>query len=238
MTRLETKNIKHSVFDAYGTLFDLRSATSSHQKELRKKVSLVSDLWRKKQLEYTWLRSLMGNYVDFSHVTKEALDFALDSNGICDDNLKQELLNSYQYLTYFSEIPKFLKSLKNKGLGIYILSNGTFDMLKKTVINSNLDQYFDWIFSVDTIRVFKPNPKVYAYAAKKLECKPQEILFFSSNSWDIAGASSFGFQSVWVNRFNQKSERLPGKPVLEIKNLRDFLKYLDWNFLKFFGFLN
>ena len=114
---------------------------------------------------------------------------------------------------------------------MYVLSNGTYNMLKKTIINSNLDQYFDSIFSVDTIRVFKPNPKVYEYAANKLERRPKEIVFFSSNSWDIAGASSFGFQSVWVNRFKQKSERLPGKAVLEIKNLKDFLKYKFRNIL-------
>ena len=227
MPLLENKNINHVVFDAYGTIFDFRSAISSYQKELGRKFSLVSDLWRRKQLEYTWLRSLMGKYVDFNQVTREALEFTLDSNGIYDNNLKKELLNSYKNLTYFPEVPKFLKTLKKKGLVISLLSNGTYDMLNKMVINCNLNQFFDSIFSVDTIKVFKPNPKVYEYAATKLQSRPKDIIFFSSNSWDIAGASSFGFQTIWVNRFKHKSEKLPGIPLLEIKNLKDFLKYID-----------
>ena len=227
MPLLENQNIIHAVFDAYGTIFDFRSAIPSYQKELGKKVSLISDLWRRKQLEYTWLRSLMGNYADFNQVTREALEFTLDSYGIYDNNLKKELFNSYKNLKFYPEVPKFLKSLKKKRFVISLLSNGTYNMLNEIVINNNLDQYFDSIFSVDTIKVFKPNPKVYEYAARKLESNPKDIMFFSSNSWDIAGASSFGFQTIWVNRFKHKSEKLPGKPFLEIKNLTDFLKYID-----------
>ena len=227
MHLLENQNINHAVFDAYGTIFDFRSEIYSYQKELGKKVPLISDLWRRKQLEYSWLRSLMGTYVDFKQVTREALEFTLDAYGIYDNNLKKELLNSYKNLTYYPEVTKFLKSLKKKRFVISLLSNGTYDMLNEIVINSNLDQYFDSIFSVDSIKVFKPNPKVYEYAASKLESNPKDILFFSSNSWDIAGASSFGFQTIWVNRFKHKSERLPGNPLLEIKNLKDFLKYID-----------
>ncbi len=169
----------------------------------------------------------MGKYVDFNQVTREALEFTLDSNGINDNNLKKELLNSYKNLTYFPEVPKFLKTLKKKGLVISLLSNGIYDMLNKIVINCNLNQFFDSIFSVDTIKVFKPNPKVYEYTASKLESRPKDIIFISSNSWDIAGASSFGFQTIWGNRFKHKSEKLTGKPLLEIKNLKIFFKYID-----------
>ena len=217
--------VKHIVFDAYGTLFDVHSAASRHQVKLGEKAQVVSNLWRTKQLEYTWLRSLMRSYANFTQVTKEALDFAFDANGISDISLRKDLLNAYEKLTCYPEVPKVLRLLKNNGLRTAILSNGTFEMLKAGVRNSGLEGYFDNIFSVDTIRVFKPDPRVYKLAVDKLGCNPEEILFFSSNAWDISGASSYGFQTIWVNRFGQKSERLPGEPVLEIKTLNPILEH-------------
>ena len=225
MNQLNTNIVKHAVFDAYGTLFDVHSAVSRHQEKLGEKAQLVSNLWRRKQLEYTWLRSLMRNYVSFSQITEDALEFAFDSNEISEKSLKKELLNSYQELACYSEIPDVLKFFKKQGLEMSILSNGTFEMLKKGVQNSNLEEYFESIFSVEKLGVFKPDQRVYKLPVEKLDCRPEEILFFSSNSWDISGASSFGFQAIWVNRFGQKSERLPGEPVLEIKTLNEVLKY-------------
>tara|TARA_B100000700_G_scaffold329324_1_gene450562 strand:+ start:1576 stop:2259 length:684 start_codon:yes stop_codon:yes gene_type:complete len=226
MTLLDAKIIMHTVFDAYGTIFDVHSATSRYQSKLGEKAYPVSELWRRKQLEYTWLRSLMVNYVDFRQVTRDALDFAFDENGISDNRLKEELLNSYLYLDCYSEVPKFLKSLKNYSFSMSILSNGTREMLEKAIRNCSLEKFFDEIFSVDTIEVFNPDPKVYKYPVNKLGCDPKEILFFSTNSWDISGASSFGYQTVWVNRFQQKPDILPGETLLEINNLKDVFNFI------------
>jgi len=225
MKSLSTKIIKHAVFDAYGTLFDVHSAVSRHQVKLGEKAQIVSNLWRVKQLEYTWLRTLMGCYENFFQVTQDALDFAFDANGISDIFLRKELLNAYKKLSCYPEVPGVIRCIKKQGLRTAILSNGTQEMLESGVRNSDLKNYFDKIFSADAIRVFKPDHRVYKLALDELECNPEEILFFSSNAWDISGASNFGFKTVWVNRFGQKFERLPGEPLLELKTLNSFLEH-------------
>jgi len=227
MSTLALKDVKHAVFDAYGTLFDVHSAAAQHQKKLGDKAQTVSTLWRTKQLEYTWLRSLMQRYVNFSQVTRDALDYALESHGIADESLRQDLLNAYQQLSCYPEVPETLQKLKQQGLGTAILSNGSFEMLEAGVRNSGLKELLDGVFSVETIRIFKPDPQVYQLAVDQLGCDPQEILFFSSNAWDVSGSATFGFQAVWVNRFGQAPERLPGNPVLEIKSLDVVLKYFS-----------
>ncbi len=227
MSTLALKDVKHAVFDAYGTLFDVHSAAAQHQKKLGDKAQTVSTLWRTKQLEYTWLRSLMQRYVNFSQVTRDALDYALESHGIADESLRQDLLNAYQQLSCYPEVPETLQKLKQQGLGTAILSNGSFEMLEAGVRNSGLEELLDGVFSVETIRIFKPDPQVYQLAVDQLGCDPQEILFFSSNAWDVSGSATFGFQAVWVNRFGQAPERLPGNPVLEIKSLDVVLKYFS-----------
>ncbi len=227
MSTLALKDVKHAVFDAYGTLFDVHSAAAQHQKKLGDKAQTVSTLWRTKQLEYTWLRSLMQRYVNFSQVTRDALDYALESHGIADESLRQDLLNAYQQLSCYPEVPETLQKLKQQGLGTAILSNGSFEMLGAGVRNSGLEELLDGVFSVETIRIFKPDPQVYQLAVDRLGCDPQEILFFSSNAWDVSGSATFGFQAVWVNRFGQAPERLPGNPVLEIKSLDVVLKYFS-----------
>ena len=227
MSTLALKDVKHAVFDAYGTLFDVHSAAAQHQKKLGDKAQAVSTMWRTKQLEYTWLRSLMQRYVNFSQVTRDALDYALESHGIADESLRQDLLNAYQQLSCYPEVPETLQKLKQQGLGTAILSNGSFEMLEAGVRNSGLKELLDGVFSVETIRIFKPDPQVYQLAVDQLGCDPQEILFFSSNAWDVSGSATFGFQAVWVNRFGQAPERLPGNPVLEIKSLDVVLKYFS-----------
>ena len=226
MSSLAFKTVKHAVFDAYGTLFDVHSAASRHQAKLGEKAQAVSALWRTKQLEYTWLRSLMQRYINFAKVTQDALDYALDSHGINDETLRQDLLNAYHELACYPEVPETLSKLKKLGLGTAILSNGTLEMLEAGVRNSQLEDLLDAVFSVDTIRIFKPDPQVYQLAVDQLGCNPKEILFFSSNAWDVSGAATFGYQAVWVNRFGQAPERLPGTPVLEIKTLDAVLQYL------------
>tara|TARA_B100001964_G_scaffold143722_1_gene158390 strand:+ start:105 stop:794 length:690 start_codon:yes stop_codon:yes gene_type:complete len=225
MSSLALKAVKHAVFDAYGTLFDVHSAASRHQQRLGEKAQAVSSLWRTKQLEYTWLRSLMQRYVNFGQVTQDALDYALESHGIHDGSLRQDLMNAYQQLSCYPEVPDTLEKLRQHGLGTAILSNGSFEMLEAGVRNSSLEELLDGVFSVETIRMFKPDPQVYQLAVDQLGCDPQEILFFSSNAWDVSGSATFGFQAVWVNRFGQAPERLPGNPVLEIKTLDDVLQY-------------
>ena len=227
MNEINLKPVQHTVFDAYGTLFDVHSAASQHQQKLGEKAQSVSALWRTKQLEYTWLRSLMERYVNFGQVTQEALDYALDSHGIKDESLRQGLLNAYQQLSCYPEVPETLAKLKQLGLGTSILSNGSFEMLEAGVRNSHLEELLDGVFSVDTIRIFKPDPQVYQLAVDQLGCDPQEILFFSSNAWDVSGSATFGLQAVWVNRFGQAPERLPGNPVLEIKTLDAVLQYFS-----------
>lgn len=226
MSLLAFKTVKHAVFDAYGTLFDVHSAASRHQEKLGENAQAVSALWRTKQLEYTWLRSLMQRYINFAKVTQDALDYALDSHGINDETLRQDLLNAYHELACYPEVPETLSKLKKLGLGTAILSNGTLEMLEAGVRNSQLEDLLDAVFSVDTIRIFKPDPQVYQLAVDQLGCNPKEILFFSSNAWDVSGAATFGYQAVWVNRFGQAPERLPGTPVLEIKTLDAVLQYL------------
>ena len=226
MSSLALKTVKHAVFDAYGTLFDVHSAMSRYQARLGEKAQAVSDLWRTKQLQYTWLRNLMQRYVDFWQITQDALDYALDSYGIDDQNLRRDILNAYHELDCYQEVPETLRNLKEHGLGTAILSNGTLQMLEAGIRNSRLEKLLEAVFSVDTIRIFKPDPQVYQLAVDQLGCSPHEILFFSSNAWDVSGAATFGYQAVWVNRFGQAPERLPGTPVLEIKTLDAVLLYL------------
>ena len=219
MTSVIFKSVRYAVFDAYGTLFDVHSAASRYQARLGEQAQAVSALWRTKQLEYTWLRSLMQRYVDFWKVTQDALDYALDSHGIDDNSLRKDLLSAYHELSCYPEVPETLSKIKQMGLGTAILSNGSPEMLEAGVSNSNLEKVLDSIISVDTIEIFKPSPIVYQLATDQLSCNPEEILFFSSNAWDVSGAATFGFQTVWVNRFGQAPERLPGTPVMEIKTL-------------------
>jgi 2-haloacid dehalogenase len=219
MTSVIFKSVRYAVFDAYGTLFDVHSAASRYQARLGEQAQAVSALWRTKQLEYTWLRSLMQRYVDFWKVTQDALDYALDSHGIDDNSLRKDLLSAYHELSCYPEVPETLSKIKQMGLGTAILSNGSPEMLEAGVSNSNLEKVLDSIISVDTIEIFKPSPIVYQLATDQLGCNPEEILFFSSNAWDVSGAATFGFQTVWVNRFAQAPERLPGTSVMEIKTL-------------------
>ncbi len=219
MTSFNFKSVRHAVFDAYGTLFDVHSAASRYKERLGQHAQAVSTIWRTKQLEYTWLRSLMHSYVDFWEVTQDALDYTLEFQGIDDNSLRIDLLKAYFELSCYPEVPETLSKIKQMGLGTAILSNGSPKMLEAGVTKSNLGKVMDSIISVDTIEIFKPSPKVYQLATDQLSCKPEEILFFSSNAWDVSGAATFGFKTVWVNRFAQAKERLPGNPVLEINTL-------------------
>ncbi len=224
MNSFNFKSVRHALFDAYGTLFDVHSAASRYKDRLGQHSKKVSAIWRTKQLEYTWLRSMMHCYVDFWEVTKDALDYSLELHGVDDNILRKDLLRAYFELSCYPEVPDTLKKIKQMGLGTAILSNGTPKMLKAGVTNSNVGKVLDSIISAHTIKVFKPSPKVYQLATEQLDCMPEEILFFSSNAWDVSGAATFGFKTVWVNRFGQAHERLPGIPIMEINTLDSILR--------------
>ena len=213
--------IKACVFDAYGTLFDVHSAVGIHQARLGDIANRVSALWRTKQLEYTWLRSLMGRHADFWQVTQDALDFAFDTCRIDDPALRSDLIEAYLRLDCYPEVPATLSTLRDRGCQVAILSNGTPAMLSAAVKNSGLEQSIERIFSVEQAGVFKPDPRVYQIAVDDLNVKPAEIVFLSSNAWDAAGASVFGFKVAWVNRFGQSVERLPGQADVEIETLAE-----------------
>jgi 2-haloacid dehalogenase len=213
--------IKACVFDAYGTLFDVHSAVGKHRARLGDVADQVSAVWRTKQLEYTWLRSLMGRHADFWQVTREALDFAFEMHAVKDAELSTDLMEAYLQLTCYPEVPAALAELKQRGFQIAILSNGTPAMLEAAVTNSRLEELIPRIFSVETAGVFKPDPRVYQIAVDALNLKPEEIVFQSSNAWDAAGAAAFGLKVAWINRFGQSPEQLPGKPQVEIKDLSE-----------------
>lgn len=215
------EKVRACVFDAYGTLFDVHSAVGKHRARLGDAADRVSATWRTKQLEYTWLRSLMRRHADFWQITQDALDFALESEGIVDAGLRGDLVEAYLQLDAYPEVPEALGRLKAAGLQVAILSNGSPDMLKAAVANSGLETLMDEVLSVEEVGIFKPVPRVYRLAVDRLSVAPGEILFHSANAWDAYGASSSGLRAAWINRFGQRPERLPGAPDVELKSLAD-----------------
>lgn len=211
--------IKACVFDAYGTLFDVHSAVQRHRNRLGRKADGVSALWRTRQLEYTWLRSLMDRYTDFDQVTEDALDFALDAHQVDDTALRADLLAAYRVLDCYPEVPAVLSALRDASMQTAILSNGTGDTLEHAAASAGIRRSLDSILSVDALRVYKPDPRVYQMAVDSLGVPAKSILFHSSNGWDAAGAATFGFRVAWINRGGQPRERLPGGPAVELESL-------------------
>lgn len=217
MTALQ--NIKACVFDAYGTLFDVHSAVGKHRGRLSEKADQLSMIWRTKQLEYTWLRSLMGAHVDFWQVTQDGLDYAMETCDITDAGLRSDLMNAYLQLDCYPEVKETLTKLKKKGLQTAILSNGSPRMLDAAVESAGLCDVLDGVFSVEEVGIYKPDPRVYQLACDGLDVDAHEISFQSSNAWDAAAAANFGMTVVWVNRFGQKRERLPKAAHAELPTL-------------------
>lgn len=220
------RDINVCVFDAYGTLFDVHSAASQHSSVLGKLEQPISTMWREKQLQYTWLRSLMGVYDDFWTVTGQALDYAMVAHGICDSTTRENLMNAYLELGCFEEVAEVLRKLKDKGFRTAILSNGSPNMLDPVVENSGISELIDVSLSVDSLQLYKPVPQVYQMACDYFNVDAHNISFQSSNCWDAIGASEFGMQVVWCNRYSQQLDRLPAKPHFEIKCLTELLTLL------------
>ena len=214
-------DIKVCVFDAYGTLFDVHAAVGHHRARLGEKADGVSAMWRSKQLEYTWLRSLMGRYVPFWQITGDALDYAFDAHGVSDKSLRDDLLNAYMSLDCYPEVPGVLAELKESGMRTAILSNGSPEMLDAAVKSAKLADLLDAVLSVDALGIFKPHPSVYRLALERLEVEPRQVSFQSSNAWDAAAAATFGFRVAWVNRFAQSVERLPDAPDVQLRTLSE-----------------
>ncbi len=216
---LNRDGIDACVFDAYGTLFDFAAAAAHHKDALGANEKPLSDIWRVRQIEYTWLRSLMGEYVGFWQVTQDALDYALAALGIDDADLRQKLLDVYWQLDAFPEVPAMLAELKADGLKTAVLTNGSPDMVRAAIDNAGVDGVLDAAYSVDAVGIYKPHASVYQLAVDGLSVPKERICFMSSNAWDVAGAANFGFRVVWVNRYGQPQENLPGVPEHVISNL-------------------
>ena len=202
--------VKACVFDAYGTLFDVHSAVRRGGQALGDKAGAVSELWRQKQLEYTWLRSLMGTHVEFWQVTADSLDFALSASGVQDAALHEKLMGLYLSLDAYEEVDATLARLKAAGLVTAILSNGSPRMLEAAVRSAQLGDRLDDVLSVEDVGIYKPDARVYQLAVDRLGVTREEICFLSSNCWDAKGAAHFGFKVAWINRFHRETDRLPG----------------------------
>jgi 2-haloacid dehalogenase len=213
--------VKACLFDAYGTLFDFASAARNCRDVAPDQIGPLTNLWRDKQLQYTWLRAVQGLHEDFWQVTSDALDYSLETLGVGGKGLNERLMQLYLELEPFPEVPEVLARLERSGVRMAILSNGSPKMLEAVVISANLGRYFDAVLSVEEVGVFKPHPKVYQLAVDRLGVPAGAISFQSSNAWDAYAASAFGMQVVWCNRYGQRRERLPGKPNREIKTLAE-----------------
>jgi len=207
------------VFDAYGTLFAVHAAVRRHAGEIGPEGQRFSELWRAKQLEYSWVFTLMGQYQDFWTMTERALDYAFAKIPSVDPRLRQDLLDAYWQLDCYEEVPAVLKALKAGGARLAILSNGSPAMLESAIRSSALDSVLDEVFSVETVRRFKTDQSVYEMVTNTWRLYPETVSFQSSNRWDIAGAHQFGFRTVWLNRTGQPDEYEDFPPDLILPSL-------------------
>ena len=214
------KNIKAIIFDAYGTLFDVNSAAEKCKDKIGDKWEPFANFWRTTQLEYTWLRSLMKRHKDFWQITEDSLDKSMMAFNI-NPKMKDQLLNLYKVLSPFQEVPETLKTLKEKNFKLAILSNGTPSLLNQLVKSNNLDNLFDDLFSIEEVKIYKPDSKVYDLPIKKYEIKKNEVAFLSANTWDVSGAGNYGYNAIWVNRNNNIFDYLDYKPNNQIKSLTE-----------------
>lgn len=212
------------VFDAYGTLFDVTAAARAcaeepGREEFAAVASQLAQIWRLKQLQYSWLRAAAGVHCSFWQVTRDGLDFALEAVGLADPALRRRLMDLYMELGAYPEAAGVLQRLKAAGRRCAILSNGSPDMLQAAIASAGLGDLLDAVLSAESVGVFKPDRRVYELVGRQFGCAAAEVLFVSSNGWDAAAAAGFGFRSVWVNRAGEPIERLPWRPDHEIGDL-------------------
>ena len=219
------KNIKAIIFDAYGTLFDVNSAAEKCKTKIGDKWENFANYWRKTQLEYTWLRSLMDRHKDFWQITEDSLAKSMKAFNI-NSEMKNELLDLYKVLSPYPEVKETLKKLKEKKYKLAILSNGTPSLLNELVKSNSLNNLFDDIFSIEEVKIYKPSSMVYDLPIKKYNIKKEEAAFLSANTWDVSGGGNYGFSSIWVNRNNNIFDYLDYKPKKEISELNQLLDIL------------
>lgn len=215
------------VFDAYGTLFDVNAAARRCGESLGERLDAVSALWRSKQLEYSWLTTLRGDYLDFWTLTGLALDHTLTALKLTDPALKERLLEAYFVLDPYPDARHTLETLRAKGLPLAILSNGSPDMLDAAVGRAGFRDLLDAVLSIDAVKIYKPHPKVYALACDRLQLPAEKIAFVSANNWDASGAARFGFRVVWINRRGATPDMLPGTPQRQITTLAELPSVLE-----------
>lgn len=213
------------IFDAYGTLFDVAAAAREAAAEpgreaFAKHWTKVANDWRLKQLQYTWLRAVAHAHTDFWEVTQSGLDWALEASGLEGDaELRERLLALYWELSAYPEVPQMLAELKARGMNTAILSNGSPDMLNGAVESANVQELLDDVLSVESVGIFKPAPEVYELVTKRFNCAHDEVLFVSSNGWDAACATGYGFKTAWVNRAGEPVDRMPWTPAVILSDL-------------------
>lgn len=221
------RNIKAIVFDAYGTLYDVNSVVAACEAIWPGKGQAVSQLWRAKQLEYSWLRALMQRYENFRLITEAALRYATRAMGLAvDDATRAHLMEQYLHLQPFPEVLSALMAVK-PGRQLVIFSNGSPDLLGPLVVNTGLDRVLDGWISADENQVYKPDPGSYALVTQKLGLTKEQILFISSNPWDVAGSKSFGFNVAWINRSGTVFDELGVGPDLILHNLQELGRHLQ-----------
>ncbi len=216
--------ITTAVFDAYGTLFDVAAAaralaTEPGRGDLAAVWQKLAADWRAKQLQYSWLRAVTGDYISFWQVTQDGLDWALEANGLNDLDLREHLLALYWELAAYPEVPAMLADLKSAGIATAILSNGSKDMLDGAVSSANLGDLLDAVLSVEDVGQFKPDARVYDLVGSHFATTPDQVLFVSSNGWDAAAAAAYGFTTLWANRAGEPVDRLPGVPQHQANDL-------------------
>jgi len=207
------------VFDAYGTLFDFNSAVARHRAAIGPVADALSDMWRTRQIQYTWLRNSMDAYAKFWQVTGEALDHCLAAHRLSAASIRDKLMNAYLSLDPFPEVPAMLDRLRRSGRRLAILSNGNPEMLDAAVAASGLGDRFEAVLSVDEVGVFKPDARVYRLVESRCHVTPDKVCFLSSNCWDAHGAAHFGFRTVWVNRSDAPDDNLPGALAGQVRDL-------------------
>ena len=207
------------VFDAYGTLLDVHSAVARHAGEIGEAAGRLSEIWRTKQLEYTWITSMAGRQESFWRLTQQSLDFAIASTGGVPEGVREKLLEAYEVLDAFAEVPATLKALRARGCRTGILSNGDHDMLSKAVKAAGIAPLLDHVLSVQDVGIFKPSGRVYRLVLQRFGVPKEEIVFVSSNRWDVAGAVAFGLRAVWINRRGSPPEYPGLQPSLTASDL-------------------
>ncbi|MBI4183810.1 MAG: haloacid dehalogenase type II [Proteobacteria bacterium] len=213
------EDVRLALFDAYGTLFDDDGPTRRFAETLGERQTPLARLWRQKQLEYSWIRSLVGAYVDFWHVTGEALDYAMAALGIADPVLRARLMQSVLEPELMPGARSLLEALKAAGKRAAILSNGSTTMLAAAIMTTKLSGLLEAVLSVDEVKVYKPHPEVYRMAVERFGLPIETIRFLSANGWDAAGATAFGLETIWINRSDAPTDEVPVRPRAEVASL-------------------